>query len=142
MPTPVQYCTVAELGQFGISPEVTADPDAPIDSAVLDGILQACSAQADGYLQSSGRITLPLTAWGVDLKMCVAKLAAWEIMAVRVGHNPDDPNNFVWRDRRDEALKWLDSVARGLVMPVGIVDSKPTEVSTGSVIYTEPKRGW
>jgi hypothetical protein len=102
-PCPSSTAPIAELGQFGISPEVTADPDAPIDSAVLDGILQACSAQADGYLQSSGRITLPLTAWGVDLKMCVAKLAAWEIMAVRVGHNPDDPNNFVWRDRRDEA---------------------------------------
>jgi phage gp36-like protein len=134
----VQYATVTELASFGISSEVTP----AISSTVLDGILQACSAQADGYLQSSGRITLPLASWGVDLKMAVCKLAAWEVMAVVIGHNPDDANNFVWRDRRDEALRWLESVARGLVMPVGIVDSTPTVVKTGSVIVTETKRGW
>lgn len=134
----VQYATIAELGSLGISSEVTST----ISSEVLDGLLQAASAQADGYLQSSGRITLPLTAWGVDLKGAVCKLVAWEIMSVIVGHNPDDPNNFVWRDRRDEALKWLESVARGLVMPVGITDAVPTVVETGTAIYTETKRGW
>lgn len=134
----VQYATIAELASFGISSEVTSG----LTADVLNGILQAASAQADGYLQSSGRITLPLTAWGVDLKMAVCKLAAWEIMSVVLGHNPDDPNNFVWRDRRDEALKWLESVARGLVMPVGITDAVPTVVETGTAIYTEPRRGW
>jgi hypothetical protein len=93
-------------------------------------------------MQSSGRIKLPLSAWGVDLKQAVAKLCAWEIMVVLVGHNPDDPNNFVWRDRRDEALRWLENVARGLVMPVGIVDAEPTIVDNGTFIYSEPKRGW
>lgn len=134
----VQYATIAELASYGISSEVTA----AYEDTVIDGILQACSAQADGYLQSSGRIVLPLTSWGVDLKMAVCKLAAWEIMAVTVGHNPDDANNFVWQSRRDEALKWLESVARGLVMPVGIVDSTPTVVKTGSVVVTEAGRGW
>lgn len=133
-----EYVTQAEVDAYGISSEVTAT----LDSAKLQGIRQACSAIADGYMQSSGRIKLPLTAWGIDLKMAVAKLCAWEIMSVIVGHNPDDPNNFVWRDRRDEALKWLDSVARGLVMPVGIVDATPTITSTGAEIYTESKRGW
>jgi phage gp36-like protein len=135
---PVEYITQAEVETFGISSEVTS----ALDSAKLTGIRQSCSAMADGYLQSSGRIKLPLTAWGVDLKQAVAKLCAWEIMVVLVGHNPDDPNNFVWRDRRDEALKWLENVARGLVMPVGIVDATPSIVSDGAEIYTEAKRGW
>lgn len=133
-----QYCTRAELETFGINAEVIAS----FDNDTINGVLVACSAKADGFLQSSGRITLPLTSWGVDLKMAVAKLAAWEIMTVLIGHNPDDPNNFVWRDRSAEADAWLDKVARGLVMPVGIVDSKPTVVQTGSVIATEPTRGW
>lgn len=132
------YCTATELAAFGISNEVTSS----IASSTIASILDACSAQADGYLQSSGRIKLPLAAWGIDLRMAVAKLAAWEIMSVVIGHNPDDPNNFVWRDRRDEALKWLEAVSRGLVMPFGIVDATPTIVTTGAEVYTEAKRGW
>lgn len=132
------YCTTAELAAFGISSEVTTD----IPAATITSVIDACSAQADGYLQSSGRIKLPITAWGIDLRMAVAKLVAWEIMAVVIGHNPDDPNNFVWRDRRDEALRWLESVAKGLIMPVGIVDATPTEVKTGTLVATEASRSW
>jgi phage gp36-like protein len=132
------YATSTNLTDFGISAETLGS----VPAGQADRILAGCSAVADGYLQSSGRITLPLTAWGDDLRMAVCKLGAWELMTVVLGHNPDDPNNFVWKDRAAEARTWLESVARGLITPVGLVDSSPTVEETGTEIYTEPRRGW
>lgn len=132
------YATPSDLADFGLSSEVLAS----VDASRIARILIGCSISAGADLQSSGRIELPLASWGIDLTMAVAKIAAWEIMSVVIGHNPDDPNNFVWRDRGKEGREWLESVVRGLRSPVGIVDATPTQEDSGAEIYTEPQRGW
>jgi len=134
----VLLATTADLAVLGISEAVTAD----IPAATLTAILTAATETAGSILQSSGRIKLPLTSWGADIKSAVAKMAAWDVMCVRIGHNPEDPNNFVWRDRDTAARTYLEQVARGFVVPVGLVDATPTVTKTGTEIYTEPLRGW
>ncbi len=128
----------ADLANLGISEEVTNG----IAPSTLTAILTAATETAGAILQSSGRIKLPLTSWGSDIKSAVAKMAAWDVMCVRIGHNPEDPNNFVWRDRNNEGRAYLEQVARGFVMPVGLVDATPTDTKTGTEIYTETQRGW
>ena len=127
-----------DLAVLGISEAVTGE----ITDATLDKILTAATETAGSILQSSGRIKLPLTAWGADIKSAVAKMAAWDVMCVRIGHNPEDANNFVWRDRNVEARTYLEQVARGFIVPVGLVDATPTVTKTGTEIYTETQRGW
>lgn len=128
----------ADLAMLGISDEVTRS----IPAATLTAILTAATETAGAILQSSGRIKLPLTAWGADIKSAVAKMAAWDVMCVVIGHNPEDANNFVWRDRDREGRAYLEQVARGFVTPVGLVDATPTITKTGTEIYTETQRGW
>lgn len=130
--------TAADLANLGISEEVTGG----IQASTITAILTAATETAGAILQSSGRVKLPLTAWGGDIKSAVAKMAAWDVMCVRIGHNPEDPNNFVWRDRDAAGRAYLEQVARGFVMPVGLVDATPTDVKTGTEIYTETQRGW
>jgi phage gp36-like protein len=127
-----------DLALHGCSSQITEG----ISDANLDAMLASASEEAAGILQSSGRVKLPLTAWGADLTKAVCKLTAWDIMTSLVGHNPGDANNFVWRDRAAEARDWLEKVARGLIMPVGLVDATPTVTKTGSVVVTETQRGW
>lgn len=136
--TGVSLAVRADLALLGISDEVTA----AIDNSKLDAILAAATEEAGGILQSSGRVKLPLSAWGADIKKAVCKLAAWDIMTTLIGHNPDDANNFVWKDRAKEGRDYLESVARGFIVPVGMVDATPTVTKTGTAIYTEPRRGW
>ena len=136
--TGVALATRDDLALLGLSDEVTSG----IPDAKLDAILAASSELAGGILQSSGRIKLPLTAWGADVKEAVCKIAAWTIMSTLVGHNPDDANNFVWKDRATEGREYLEKVARGFIVPVGLVDATPTITKTGAAIYTESSRGW
>lgn len=131
-----RYAEAADLAQVGLSSDLTTG----IDAAVINGVLDKRSRFADGYL--AGRWTLPLTAWGDDLRLAVCQLAAWDIMTTVVGMNPEDASNSNWRDRRDEALSWLRDVAAGKVTPVGIVDTTPDVPEAGVSIGSEPLRGW
>lgn len=136
--TGVPLATPADLALLGISDEVTS----AIATDKLEALLAAASETAAGILQSSGRIKLPLSAWGMDIRAAVCRLVAWDVMRVLVGHNPDDPNNFVWTKAADEGTAYLEKVARGFIVPVGLVDATPTVTKTGTAIYTEPRRGW
>ncbi len=139
-----QYATIADLNAVGLSTAVTdgLGASAPAREALLNANLIKRSVFADGYLGGSGRYTLPLTAWGDDLRLAVCQLAAWDLMSVSRGFNPETPSGAMWMTRRDEAMRWLEGVAAGRVVPAGIVDSSPALTETGVAIYTEPQRGW
>ncbi len=132
------FATVDDLHQVGVRPVVLEDAD-PTE---VSGALVKRTSFAEGYLSGSGRYTLPLTAWGDDLRLCVAQLAAWDIMTVSVGFDPESAANGNWRDRRDEALAWLRDIAAGKIAPIGVVDSTPTVTGSRVAIRSNRLRGW
>lgn len=101
--------------------------------------LAATTELASGIL--AGRYDLPIVAWGGDLTMATAKIAAYELLSVR-GFNPDGDDSNV-RTRYEDAMKWLADVAAGRISPVGLIDSTPDEPDEGGAeIVTLPARGW
>lgn len=128
----------ADLVQVGLNAALIAS----LSSPTINGALDKRSTFALGYLEASGRYTMPLTAWGDDLRLAVCQLVAWDLLTTLVGFNPDDAANSNWRDRRDEALAWLRDVAAGKVIPSGVVDSTASTTETNVSIGSEPLRGW
>lgn len=133
-----QYAVIADLAQGGVSNANTSE----IPAATLDAVLLKRSVYADGYLGK--RYTLPILAWGDDLRLAVSQLSGWDVMAVVLQMNPEDAANSNWRDRRDEAQRWLEGVAAGRIVPTGIVDSSPAEGADvgGPECLSEEPRGF
>ena len=134
------YLTVAEARQLGLSGRAFADTD------VADFL--ANIAQASDYASSflSNQYTLPLLAWGDDIKGAVAKIAAYEFLSVR-GLNPDNGGSDKnVKDRADVARDWFKMVGSGKATPVGIQDSTPNQtVGTPGfqpTIVSSSQRGW
>lgn len=101
--------------------------------------LAATTELASGIL--AGRYDLPIVAWGIDLSMAVAKIAAYELLSVR-GFNPDGDDDNV-RKRYEDAMRWLADVASGKISPVGLIDSTPDEPDAGGIeVCTLAARGW
>ncbi len=130
------FAAVTDLHQVGVRDVADAD------QTEVSGALVKRSVYAEGYLAASGKYTLPITAWGDDLTLCVAQLAAWDIMTVAVGFDPESAANTNWIERRNEAQRWLEWVAAGKVSPVGIVDSSPDVTESGFDIDSDTPRGW
>lgn len=101
-----------------------------------DAALEAASRVADGYLQA--RYKLPLSAWGDDLRRAVAIIAAYDLLAGR-GFAPEGVDEHI-RLRYEDAIAWLRDVSRGVVTPVGLVDSSPAVVDEGIAAVTDPRR--
>lgn len=134
-----RYAEPADLAQVGMSAELTAD----LDSAVVLGALDKASRQADSYIASAGRYTLPLIQWGGDLRAAVCQIAAYHLMVAAVGYSPEDAANANWRQRYEDAILWLRDVAAGRAVLVDVVDSTADVQESGSVaISSRPLRGW
>jgi phage gp36-like protein len=137
---PTQLATATDLSQVGVPARLTKDLTGP----EIDALLLKRSAFALGYVQSSGRYTLPLISWGDDLRLAVAQLTAWDIVAVAIGKSASADDEQTWIARRDEAIAWLRDVASGKVIPLDIVDSSAASVSpdvTMQIVSDEPL-GW
>lgn len=111
------YCTVADLGRFGVNAQATEDLPVPEN---LTPAIEARSAFIDSYLNL--KFTLPILVWGADLKECCAVLAAWDVISVR-GFKPDEnPEDHPLRIRYEDMIKWLESIRDGELIPV-VTDS-------------------
>jgi len=130
------YATYGEFLQFGLRSGVIAGISEPDVVAAL----AAASSVADGYLRS--RFTLPLLAWGQDLRLNVCKLAQWEVMTGQRGFNPENPGNAIYLERYEQAVRWFEQVAKGLVAPGGIEDSTAETNEGGPECETSEPRGW
>lgn len=114
-----------------------------VQAEALSGISSAAKAQAllaatyelAGYMPG---YTMPITAWGADLRLHTAKLAAHTLLTVR-GLNPDGEEV---KQLRIDALEWAGKVASGKIRPLDIVDSTPNEDDFGAGVYTDTARGW
>lgn len=135
-----RYCTVAEAKQLGLSGRSFEDKVLQTD---LGANLDSASREADSALDR--QFKLPITAWGDDLKACVAKIAVYEFLSVR-GLNPEaGSSDKNVKDRADQARTWLDKVAKGERTPTGIVDSSGDPAPVAGMqpeVDTASQRGW
>lgn len=130
------YATATDFDSYGVRP--AALPDSVLDSDKL-GAVTAASAVADSYLGAIYR--LPLVSWGEDLKQKVCAIAAFELMASQVGFNPEAGHNFTILSRKDEAIRWLEGVAKGIVTPSLTSGAEPP-APKAFAISSKPQRGW
>lgn len=129
----VIYATPDDLPALALPADALTN--APADKAAA---MIAISSFCDSYLGAV--YTMPLLAWGDDLRRCAAHLAAYDLMVTR-GYSPEGPDENL-RDRYDDAIKWLSRLADGGLAPPDIVDSEPEAIEASAYIYTESRRGW
>jgi phage gp36-like protein len=134
-----EYCTVAEIAEGGVSDQA------------LDGIpvekqrarIRAASDLIDSYLRQ--RYTLPLQAFGDDIREACEVIAAHELIFGTRGASPDDDSAL--SKRYDKKIRWLEQIAAGKVTP-DITDSSPGAGAGPAVAPGKPRvisassRGW
>lgn len=132
-----QYATTAELYLYGAPSTAFGG----LGADVLTDALQAASGRVDSALRARRANTqLPLTTYGADVKMAVCKIAAYEAISVR-GYNPAIGADVALRMRYDDAMRWIQGVARGEIH----LDAEPalTGPTQGSASVTSnTARGW
>ncbi len=131
----VVYCEPADIVSDAV-------PEAALSGLGIDERWKACLAvsdEADGYV--GGAYTLPLLAWGGDLRSKCAEMAAARLFRKR-GCDPMGPDKIVF-DTEATARTWLNRLANGNLSPPGIVDSTEDVFEGGSVVVSSGSpRGW
>jgi phage gp36-like protein len=132
-----QYCTPADIALYALNPlALTTVPNATQVAACV-----AASEKADSYMR--GRFQLPLVAWGTDVTMHTAFLAAKILLSGR-GYNPNTGADDRIEKQWDDAIRWFEGIQRQSVHP----DVTPSIVSPGNPVYdlpqvrTDGQRGW
>lgn len=129
------YATAAQLLQLGLPGRALTD----VSTADRNAALDAASDLADSYLRS--RFELPLTAWGDDLRRAVCSVAVYDLLSRR-GYNPEQGADDNIRARHDDAVRWLEKVAAGLVSPSVTDSSTPATAGSGARVRSHDARGW
>ncbi len=129
------YATRDDFYKYGVPQEIVAD----VSTSVIDDILATTSRLADSYL--SARYELPLSQWGADLTMQLCEIAAFKLLVALKLLAPQTNDYQVWRDRYDSAMRWLENVGQGRVVPTQIVSADATLDGVIIVEYDE-SRGW
>lgn len=129
----VVYCDPVDIGGKAV-------PERSIEELSASVRAEACivvSGVAESYLRGSN--IMPLVSWGEDLRSQTAKLAAAELFGGR-GADTEGPDGVVFI-RSAGAIKWFEGVAAGRI-DADIVDSTPENFEGGSVVVSQPERGW
>jgi phage gp36-like protein len=129
------YASVADLTLYAVPSSALAGIPVASQQAALD----AQSVFADSKLRA--RYSLPLQSWDVDLRRCVAILAAYDLLVVR-GFNPDAAGDSNLRMRYEDALKWLDDVERQAAHPNVVPSADQSPKYDAPKVTTSPLRGW
>lgn len=129
------YATPADVYRLTLPERALSDLS---DTEVIEAII-AASADADTEL---GRVyTLPLRAWGDDIRQRVCDVAAFRLLRRR-GFNPESGNDQVIGKGYDDAMTWFRRVGDGQSKPVGVVDSKAEPMGGAPIVRSKPLRGW
>lgn len=94
-----QYASITDLMLYGFREEARVD----IPDSTLNANLVAASNMVDGYLVGRfGPGSMPLTAWGTEITMWTAWIAAYLVMSGPRGYAPDGgPDELVIRRYED-----------------------------------------
>jgi phage gp36-like protein len=132
----IQYATIEQLGSYGLPAALVAT----IDGYVADDHLQAATRMVRSRLLVV--YTAPITAVGLDIAQITCQIAAFSLLANVIGFDPGTTYHQAIVDAKDNALSWLDRVAKGQA----IADVTDTPATTGEVggvvIATDTLRGW
>jgi hypothetical protein len=139
-----QYCDPTDLPKYL--------PQTALDTTTPAAQLQACidaSELADSYMR--GRYTLPLLAWGADVRMHTAWIACYLLMSGR-GYNAGAgaDQNMLRRyhasvgDPMVPGSGWFPGIQRQAIHPdVTPTVSPVNDPITGQPqVFTSPQRGW
>lgn len=105
-----EYCTTAELSQYGIRAEALRG----IALSELQAAILAASKTIDGYLRS--RYKLPLVAWGEDIRLICARLAVYQLVVVR-GFNAARAGDEQVEKQYEVSLATLKDIPPGKYSP-------------------------
>jgi len=112
---PTPYATISDLTTTGIVVAALGTLSTLQQQAFLD----EANAKIDSYI--GAKFKLPLVSWGADLRGASVSMSAFSAIAMR-GFDPEDEGDKVFASRKNEALRWLEQIAKGEVTPV-VVDS-------------------
>lgn len=132
------------------SPETLFDvgiPEAALAGVPIEKLHRGIVVATD-FLDSYFGIpfTLPLVAWGEDIRRACAVVVAYDMRAT-LGVNPEGPDGEL-RVRYEDLIGrpgqkgWLDKVAASQAAPVGAIDSTPDEDEGDAAVVTDAPRGW
>lgn len=125
------YCHPEDITRYGL-------PLRSIPNESRETLVEMCLAAtdvSDGFVGAA--YTLPLLAWGHDLKLHTAKIATRLLLDQR-GWDPEKDEPIVVG--YDNAMSWLSKLGKGHIAPPGIRDSTPTVVDSGSVVRSRSRR--
>jgi uncharacterized protein DUF1320 len=131
----VVYAGPADIQRFAL-PEVALTS---VEPGFLAEQCIAATGEADARLPP--RYTLPLAAWGDDLRARVAQIAAYLVLKHR-GFNPELGNDQLIVIEKKEAEAWLSKAGAGTITPSGIVDATPAKRGGAPRVFNRPSRGW
>lgn len=126
------YVTPADVRALAMDPSTLQD----VTDEQLDPWCRAASDEADDYL--CRRYTMPIVSWPDSLRRHVGALVALMKMTAKGYAFPEGRDLF--KDRRDEAIAWLEMAATSGV--AGIVDSTPEDDECPVRVWTGELRGW
>jgi len=112
-----------------------ADYDRLDPNSIIPAI-NAASDLSNGYLSS--QFNLPLLKFGSDLTMNVCFIAAF-FLQIKIGFNPNSPQDGLIKARYDLAIKWLESIANEVIHPT--YEDTPTD-SQNEFVLTTLSRGY
>jgi phage gp36-like protein len=135
-----RYAEIADARRLGLGARAFSTDEVE----GMNANLLAASEEADSYL--ANQYTLPLTAWGQDLRAAVCKIAVYEFLSVR-GLNPEPgSSDGNVKDRAKDARTWLMRVGEGKATPGGIADSGTPAASdapsSAPEVISSSSRGW
>lgn len=107
-----------------------------LDQTAIVPCINAASDYCNSYLAS--QFNLPLIKFGQDLTMNVCHIAAFFLM-IKVGFNPNSPEDGLIKARYDYAVKWLQDISNDIIHPQYL--DTPTNAQTDFVV-TSPSRGY
>lgn len=110
-----------------------------VDDETKDIAIAAATDELDTQLQSGG-YTLPLTAWGDDVRQAVVDIVVYRLMRRR-GFNPDGMDSLIVKGF-DDAQKWLMRIGREAMSLASVVDSTVDAYDGGAFVVSRAKRGW
>lgn len=128
------YATRANVTDLAVQGSATVDFS---DQAWANALIAATSL-VDSHLGAA--YTLPLVAWGADITLRTAQLAAYILMSAR-GFTPGSADEFFIQQSQSAEL-WLKGVALSRIRPDGLIDSAPDVVPGAFAVISDSRRGW
>lgn len=88
-----------------------------------------------------GRYKFPLVSWGLDVRLGIADLTAYDIICRR-GFNPAAPGDVNFKLRHDDAVTWFNSVERQATHPDIVDSAAPEPQYQAPAVLSSERRGW